>query len=394
MKQLKLVNDDYLGYVEHSRHACRGIVINDGKVLLSYESNNEKYLIPGGGVEEGENYVECCEREILEETGMKVKAVEEYLEIEEFFLDWRFINHYFVCELIEDTGAQNLTEFEKEAGYVGSWIALDEAEKIFGSYERFHQTAIEDYGLYRREYFALKEYDHAYRFFDGTETVIGHGAQADVYKYHGYAYKVYKATYPVEWIEFEKSQQAEINRAGLCDIRYYDTTDPYIVKMDLIEGETLEKIVIEGCEGGFGILADMFRKVHNAKLDDVKMPRLTDTACFGLKDEDKEMVLSVIGRLSEKYDSCICHLDMHFLNIMMPNNAAEPVIIDWINARIAPAVFDYARTYVILNEYAPEVLGVYKDSIAEDLKSLCITDEDFSDAVKVSEVIRHREKQD
>ena len=36
MKQLKLVNDDYLGYVEHLRHACRGIVVNDGKVLLSY----------------------------------------------------------------------------------------------------------------------------------------------------------------------------------------------------------------------------------------------------------------------------------------------------------------------------------------------------------------------
>ena len=104
MKNLQLINDDYLGYVNRLRHACRGIVVNDGKVILSYESKNDKYMIPGGGVEGDESYAECCERELLEETGIKVRAIEEYLEIEELFLDWKHINHYFVCEHIEDTG--------------------------------------------------------------------------------------------------------------------------------------------------------------------------------------------------------------------------------------------------------------------------------------------------
>ena len=116
MKKIQLINDDYWGHVNHLRHASRGIVVNDGKVLLSYETINNKYMIPGGGVEEGESYAECCERELLEETGMRVKAVEEYLEIEELFEDWRHISHYFVCELIEDTGVQHLTEGEKAAG--------------------------------------------------------------------------------------------------------------------------------------------------------------------------------------------------------------------------------------------------------------------------------------
>ena len=172
-------------------------------------------------------------------------------------------------------------------------------------------------------------------FFDGTQTVIGHGAQADVYCYHGYAYKVYKPTYRVEWIEFEKAQQTAVNETGLCDVRYYDTADPFIVKMDLITGETLEKKLLEGFPDGFGLLAEMFRKVHKAKVDGVKMPRLIDTA-----------------------------------------------------------VFDYARTYVILNEYVPEALGMYKDAVAADMKSLGITDEDFADAIMVSEVIRAREKKD
>ena len=69
MKNLQLINDDYLGYVNRLRHACRGIIVNDGKVLLSYESKNDKYMIPGGGVEGDESYAECCERELLEETG-------------------------------------------------------------------------------------------------------------------------------------------------------------------------------------------------------------------------------------------------------------------------------------------------------------------------------------
>ena len=135
MKNLQLINDDYLGYVNRLRHACRGIVVNDGKVLLSYESKNGKYMIPGGGVEEGETYAECCERELLEETGMKVKATEEYLEIEELFLDWKHINHYFVCEYIEDTGKQDLTEGEKAAGYKAVWVPVEEALKMADSFK-------------------------------------------------------------------------------------------------------------------------------------------------------------------------------------------------------------------------------------------------------------------
>ena len=155
MKKISLTNDDYLGYVNHLRHACRGIVIKDDMILLNYEMKNNKYMIPGGGVEDGESYAECCERELLEETGVKVKAIEEYIEIEELFEDWRHICHYFVCEFIEDTGTVHLTDAEKAVGCKGTWVPFEEALKDFGDYERFHKTAIEDFGLYRREYNAL-----------------------------------------------------------------------------------------------------------------------------------------------------------------------------------------------------------------------------------------------
>ena len=76
--------------------------------------------------------------------------------------------------------------------------------------------------------------------FDGTQKLIGKGAQADVVLYQGYAYKIYRPAYPTEWIAFEKSQQNEVNKAGLSPVRYYDTEDDHIVKMDYVEGETLE----------------------------------------------------------------------------------------------------------------------------------------------------------
>ncbi len=235
--------------------------------------------------------------------------------------------------------------------------------------------------------------------FDGSQVLIGKGAQADVFRYQGYAYKVYKPTYPAEWISFEKDQQRAVNQAGLCPIRYYDTDDAHIIKMDLIEGVELEKRVLEGYLEGFGILADAFRKVHAAPIEGVTIPPLIATAGMGLSEEEKNTVLSIITRLSGKYPSCICHLDMHFLNIMLPNGQnAEPdgnpeyVIIDWMNSRIAPAVFDYARTYVIFDEFSQEGLAIYKETIADDIKKLDITNEDFEDAVKVCAIIRKREK--
>ena len=229
--------------------------------------------------------------------------------------------------------------------------------------------------------------------FDGSQILIGKGAQADVCKYQGYAYKIYKPTYPEEWIRFEMQQQETVVGAGLSDIRYYETSDPHIIKMDLIEGVELEKKVLEGYLEGFEILRNAFKNVHSALVyPGIKMPRLIETAGMGLTPEQCSQIFPVIERLSEKYESCICHLDMHFQNIMMPNDGTDYKIIDWMNARIAPPIFDYARTYVIFDEFSQEGLALYKNAVESDIAGLGISDEDFADAVMVSTVIRNREK--
>ena len=234
--------------------------------------------------------------------------------------------------------------------------------------------------------------------FDGSQKIIGKGAQAEVLLYHGFAYKVYNQSYPAEWIAFEKQQQQAVNKAGLCPVKYYDTDDPHIIKMDLVEGEQLEKSVPNAPEQGFKLLAKAFRFVHDADSGNTTIPPLSATAGLMLSDEEKSQALPVIERLSQKYKSCICHLDMHFLNIMIPSNTelvADKInytIIDWMNTRVAPPVFDYARTYVIFNEFAKDAVEFYKAAVWPDIQALGISEEDFFEAVKVCAMLRSKEK--
>ena len=123
--------------------------------------------------------------------------------------------------------------------------------------------------------------------FDGTQRVIGKGAQAEVFLYHDFAYKVYNESYHAEWIAFEKEQQKAVNKAGLCPVKYYDTDDSHIIKMDLIKGCQLEKAVWTAQEQCFLLLARAFRFVHNADAVDTTIPPFYDTAGNVLTDEEK-----------------------------------------------------------------------------------------------------------
>ena len=83
---------------------------------------------------------------------------------------------------------------------------------------------------------------------------------------------------------------------------------------------------------------------------------------------------------------------MHFQNILIPDDGSEAVIIDWMNTRIAPAVFDYARTYVIFREFAPEISEKYLEAISSDIEG--VSGEDLQDAITVCAVLREIEKKD
>ena len=228
--------------------------------------------------------------------------------------------------------------------------------------------------------------------FDGSQKLIGKGAQAEVFLYQGFAYKVYKASYPAEWIAFEKRQQRAVNAAGLCPVKYYKTDDPHVVKMDYVEGEILEKFISEDPPKYFAMLSQAFRQIHAADTSGIEIPSFLLTIETMLTAEEKAKVLPTVERLSQKYKSVICHLDLHFLNIMLAPNKTDFTVIDWITARLAPPVFDYARTWVIFSEASKEAVDFYMQTIWKDVQTLGISEDDFYEAVEVSKIIRSHEK--
>ncbi len=140
-----------------TRVGCRGIVIKDFRMLISHEVNADYYLIPGGGLESGETPEECCIREVCEETGYIVKPVFHFLTINEYYEECKFINHYFLCDIIGES-EQNLTANEIKRGLIPEWISPDKVFELCSNYGDFAITNEEKRGAYLREYTALKEY--------------------------------------------------------------------------------------------------------------------------------------------------------------------------------------------------------------------------------------------
>lgn len=84
MKRIEIVGQNYFGSWNKTRTACRAIIIQNDKILLSYESKTDQWMLPGGGAEDNESDESCCIREVSEETGKVITVSDCELEIAEF----------------------------------------------------------------------------------------------------------------------------------------------------------------------------------------------------------------------------------------------------------------------------------------------------------------------
>lgn len=156
MKTIEIVGDNHFREWTKHRIAARGIVINGNDILLCYEKLNDIYNIPGGGVETNESPNECCIREIAEETGKLVTVENELLQINEYYEEWFFETHFFVCKVIGETELK-LTDREKKVEMISKWLNLTEALSIFKKHQNYAEADEEKRGIYLREYTALRE---------------------------------------------------------------------------------------------------------------------------------------------------------------------------------------------------------------------------------------------
>lgn len=115
-------------------------------------------MLPGGGMENDETDAECCIREVAEETGALVRTSGCLFEIDEYYEDFKWVNRYFVCEVVGETETQ-LTEREISVGMQPRWLPIEEIKAIFGNHRSYADTDEMRRGMYLREYTALCEYE-------------------------------------------------------------------------------------------------------------------------------------------------------------------------------------------------------------------------------------------
>ena len=154
MHTIDIYGDNRFAEYTKTREACRGIILRDGLILLTYEVNTDQWFTPGGGTEENESLEACCIRELAEETGYIVKPQTQFVTVNEYYTDWRFISHYYICECIGET-ERHLTKDEIRNGLERRWIPLTEAVDIFSKHQSYAKENEMKRGSYLREYEAL-----------------------------------------------------------------------------------------------------------------------------------------------------------------------------------------------------------------------------------------------
>ncbi len=197
MKTVEILGANRFETYKKTREGSRAIIIQDGKILLTHELNSGWWLLPGGGVEEGETPDLCVIREVEEETGVIVRPLRNFLVMHEYYEEYCYTGYYFVCE-VTGKGHMKLTDVEKQRGVQPEWIPMRQAIDIFSKHESYADENEEKRGSYQREHVALREYmasapesgkQKIYERFPGVSCAYRDAAGRETLKFNGVADK-------------------------------------------------------------------------------------------------------------------------------------------------------------------------------------------------------------
>ena len=157
MKEMSIFGANRFDTHSKTRVGCRGIVIENGKILVSREEVSDYWMLPGGGLEKDETPKECCIREVLEETGYIVEPIKEFLVLYEYYEEYQYISHFFICKAV-GKGEQKLTDAEKTRGLIPKWIGVNDFIDIVSKHQDYAPANEEKRGAYLREYTAMMQF--------------------------------------------------------------------------------------------------------------------------------------------------------------------------------------------------------------------------------------------
>ena len=115
--------------------AVYGVIIKQDKILLLPTQN--KYALPGGSIESGENHITALKREVLEETGLHIKPTKilnVYTSLYKSFksgTNYHCIQLFYICELADDKAEQvHFTPDEQKYLKPAEWKPVSELESL------------------------------------------------------------------------------------------------------------------------------------------------------------------------------------------------------------------------------------------------------------------------
>ncbi len=119
------------------RIAYRAVIFNGNSILMVKSSRFGEIKFPGGGKEANEKAFDVLSREVMEETGYRIKTkIKPFFSAIEYGRDYKgevelFIQEskYYLCSIYERQSATSYFGYEIEYGYQPIWITLEEAIK-------------------------------------------------------------------------------------------------------------------------------------------------------------------------------------------------------------------------------------------------------------------------
>ena len=100
-------------------------VRKEGKILVGKRKGSHgagTWALPGGHLEGGESFEECCKREILEETGLIIKNISPVVFTNDVFQDEGF--HYVTLFFTSDYESGELVVGEPHECEEWRWVSL------------------------------------------------------------------------------------------------------------------------------------------------------------------------------------------------------------------------------------------------------------------------------
>ena len=196
-------------------------------------------------------------------------------------------------------------------------------------------------------------------------SLIGRGAQADVYLFEGQAVKLFHPGAHEDAVLYEADIQQKIHNMGLSAPRVYGISqldDHYAIFMEHIQGPSLGELIDkdrgnapEYLHMAASLQASMHQTPGAGLPSQREKLRRRIQGAPKLSEETQQRLLTLLAELA--HDSVVCHGDFHPYNLIQAKEGLR--IIDWVDATCGNAQADACRTYLLYLLHGREAAEPY-----------------------------------